>query len=155
MDAQTDTFDGARLERDVLARIPLAAAMKIRVAGCPKDGLVLSAPFTPNRNHAGIAFGGAIECMATLAGWGLVWLRVAEPDAEIVIHRAETRFVAPLNGALKARATAPPRAAWRQFIASLARRGRARIDVGATVGDAKHPVGAEFYGRYVVTLPAR
>lgn len=150
----TNTFDGARLERDVLARIPLAVAMKVRVADYREEGLVLSAPFPPNRNHAGIAFGGAIECMATLAGWGLLWLGIAMPDAEIVIHRAETRFVAPLTGSLRSAAKAPPRETWRQFFSTLSRRGRARIDVDATVGDEHHAAGAEFRGRYVVAVPA-
>lgn len=147
-DAATDGL------KAIFARIPLAAAMQLRIAKYGDGRLVLAAPFEPNRNHAGIAFGGAIECIATLAGWGLLWLRLARPDAEIVVHRSETRFAAPLTGELRATAAAPPPEKWRQFVGTLARRGRGRIEIGVTVGDAGNRQGAEFRGGYVVTAPA-
>lgn len=136
----------------IFAQIPIAAAMQLRIANYRNRRLVLVAPFEPNRNHAGIAFGGAIECLATLAGWGLLWLQLARPDADIVIRRAETRFTAPLTGELHATATSPDAKTWRDFTATLERRRRARIDVHATVGDAQNIQGAGFRGSYAVRL---
>lgn len=154
MDGPTSTAAVDRLEREIFAQIPLAVAMGLRVAAYRAGRLRLAAPIGVNHNHAGTAFGGSIECLATLAGWGLLWLRLAAPApaaaADIVIHRAETRFLAPLAGELQATAVAPPAADWRHFRAMLERRGRGRITLEATVGDAVEARGAQFRGSYVV-----
>lgn len=122
--------------------------MKIRVAGYDEGGLVLTAPFAPNMNHAGIAFGGAIECLATLACWGLVWLLLAEPDTMIVIQRGEISFHRPLMGELRAIARLPLDEELRHFRELMTRRSRARLSLNATVGDSQTPRGAEFRGRF-------
>lgn len=143
------TKNAAELE-DVLGRIPLACAMEIRVASYTADGLHLVAPAAPNMNHIGIAFGGAIECLGTLAGWGLLWLELDDPQLRIVIQHAEIAFHAPLNGELHAVARRPEQAAWGHFEQQLKRRGRARLDLTAHIGDAAHPEGVSFNGRYAV-----
>lgn len=136
---------------DVLARIPLARAMEIRVASYTDDGLRLVAPAAPNINHIGIAFGGAIECLGTLAGWGLLWLALGESDLRIVIQHAETTFKSPLQGDLHVDAALPESSEWKRFREQLQRRGRARIDLTAHIGGVTHPEGASFHGRYAVT----
>lgn len=135
---------------DILARIPLARAMQIEVREYAAGRLVLSAPAGPSLNHIGIAFGGAIECLATLAGWGLLWLALGDPALRIVIQHAETGFRKPLEGDLRAVAELPGTAEWAQFLHQLERRGRARIELRACVGDAGQPEGARFRGRYAV-----
>ncbi|MGH8128152.1 MAG: YiiD C-terminal domain-containing protein [Gammaproteobacteria bacterium] len=144
------TKNVAELE-DVLARIPLARAMEIRVASYTADGLHLVAPAAPNINHIGIAFGGAIECLGTLAGWGLLWLALDEPNLRIVIQYAETTFKSPLQDDLHAVAALPESSDWKRFREQLQRRGRARINLTAHIGDPTHPEGANFHGRYAVT----
>ncbi len=141
-------------ERGVIANIPIAAAMDIRVAECDPARLVLAAPFAPNRNHAGIAFGGAIECLGTLACWGLLWFALEAPDARIVIRRAETDFRAPLTGELRAEARAPDADTWAHFTRQFMRHGRARIELVAIVGDAKQTEGARFRGSFVAARNA-
>lgn len=139
-----------RLEKAVFARIPLAAAMRIRAAEYERDRrLILEAPLAPNLNHEGIGFGGAIECLGTLACWGLVWLTLDDPRALIVIQHSEVHFVTPIEGALRAETRPPGPGVWRHFSRVYARRGLARIDLEATVGDPARADAARFGGRFV------
>ncbi len=138
----------------ILADIPLAHALQIQVAEHAGRRLTLAAAARPSMNHMGIAFGGAIECLGTLAGWGLLWLALGDPGLRIMIQRAETVFKAPLEGELHATAELPEAAAWDRFTAQLERHGRARIDIRARVGDAAHPEGAVFAGRYAIKKSA-
>ncbi|MGH8428062.1 MAG: YiiD C-terminal domain-containing protein [Gammaproteobacteria bacterium] len=145
-----------RLEREIFTHIPLAAAMRVRVADHRPGRLVLTAPFDVNRNHEGTTFGGSIECLATLAGWGLLWLMLANPETTIMISHVETRFRAPFAGELRATAAAPAVADWDRFATLLARRGRAGIDIAVSVGSKENSACAEFRGRYgVMTKAAR
>ena len=135
---------------DILANIPLAQALQTQIAEYENGRLVLAAPSEPSLNHIGIAFGGAIECLATLTGWGLLWLTLAEPDWRIVIQHAETTFRVPLRGDLKAEAKLPESDEWTQFRSRLECRGWARIDVEVRVGNTLESEGALFRGRYAV-----
>ena len=135
---------------DVLRKIPLAHAMRVRVVDYSSGCLRLGAPAEPNRNHFGMAFGGAIQCLGTLAGWGLLWLELGEPGLRIVIQHAETTFKAPLEGDLYAMATLPEPPEWERFTALLERRGRARIKIHAEIGSGNQPEGAFLHGRYAV-----
>ena len=134
----------------ILANIPLAHALRIRIAEYTGGRLVLDAPAAPSMNHMGIAFGGAIECLGTLAGWGLLWLSLQDPDLRIVIQHAGTTFMAPLEGDLHAMAALPEPPEWERFTAQLERRGRARIGIHAEIGSGNRPEGALFRGHYVV-----
>ncbi len=118
----------AELE-DVLGKIPLARAMQVRVEDYSSGYLRLGAPAEPNRNHFGIAFGGAIECLGTLAGWGLLWLELVDPGLRIVIQRAETTFREPLQGGLNAVVNRPAQSTWDRFQQQFEHRGRARLDL--------------------------
>ncbi len=141
--------------KDVLAQIPLAHAMEIRVVSYTPECLHLAAPAAPNLNHIGIAFGGAIECLGTLACWGLLWLTLDDPALRLVIQHAETSFHIPLNGDLHAVAHRPEQATWERFARQLKRHGRARLDITAHIGDTAHPEGASFHGRYAVARQCR
>jgi len=150
MDAEARIATPQALERDVFSRIPLAGAMGVRVDDYGDGRLVLAAPFEPNVNHAGIAFGGAIEVLGTLACWSLLWLLLGEPDAMTVIQHGETAFRRPLKGRLHAVARAPGDGDLERLRETLARHGRARIKLAATVGDAATPEGARFRGCFAV-----
>ena len=65
------------LEHELLAEIPLARAMALRVAAYDGDSLALAAPLAPNVNDKGCAFGGSLASLMTLAGWGVIRLAVA------------------------------------------------------------------------------
>lgn len=153
MDDRAHAVTPQTLEHSVFAAIPLARAMQIRVGGFDGVRLTLTAPFAPNANHAGIAFGGAIECLGTLTCWGLLWLLLADADAAIVIQHGDTTFRAPLTGDLRGTAYAPDEAELAHFRHALARHGRARITLSATVGDNGTAAGAEFRGRFAISRP--
>ena len=73
---------------NLFADIPPAKAMGIAVSNHWKNGLELSAPFECNRNDKGTAFAGSIASLLTLAGWGLLTIKLNEyglhPDIMVV-----------------------------------------------------------------------
>lgn len=135
----------------VLARIPLANAMQIRIAHYESGCLRLTAADEPNRNHLGIAFGGAIQCLGTLAGWGLLWLELGDPGLRIVIQHAETLFRKPLSGELNAVVNRPGDGDWDGLRKQLEHRGRTRLNLTVRIGDTGTGEGARFHGRYGIT----
>lgn len=139
-----------RLERDVLARIPLARAMRLCIARyVPNGQLTLAAPLEVSINHEGFGFGGAIECIGTLACWGLVWLTLDHPDAVIVIQHSEMDFLAPIRDELVATARPPADGSWEHFVHAFSAHGKGRIDLAATVGTTEKADCARFQGRFV------
>ena len=121
----------ALLER-TLQQIPLTASMRVEVGAYDGHSLALSAPLAPNGNDKGCAFGGSIASLLTLAGWGLILLKLeaARIDCDIYVQDSTIRYLAPLWGDLRARAEiANDGPAWDEFIAALSARGRARLGV--------------------------
>lgn len=119
------------LER-TLQRIPLTESMSVEIGAYDGHSLVLSAPLQPNVNDKGCAFGGSIVSLLTLAGWGLILLKLEATriDCDIYVQDSTVRYLAPLWGSLHARAEiASDGATWDGFIAALAARGRARLRV--------------------------
>jgi thioesterase domain-containing protein len=145
---------GRRFERDVLGNIPLAAAMRIHVVEADAARLVLAAPLATNCNHEGVAFGGAIECLGTLACWGMLWLALVASDATIVIQHGEAEFFALITGELHAEALRPETGAWECFVQAFARHGRARIGFDAAIGTENVLVTARFRGPFVAKRKA-
>lgn len=98
----------ARLQSLWSQHIPLAHAMGVEVRRLDDAGLQIGAPLAPNRNHIGSAFGGSLQGLATLAGWG-VTLVAAGPHYSpgVVIRESRMRFLAPVLGDLLATAAWP------------------------------------------------
>jgi thioesterase domain-containing protein len=143
-----DTF---QLERHILASIPMARAMELRVVDYDGYRLALSAPLGPNINDKGCAFGGSMGSLLTLAGWGLVNLKLAEAGlaAEVYVQDTSALFLAPLWDEIVAEAYAPDNA-WPQFIEHLRDKGRARITIEAEIAGADGGlVAARQSARYV------
>jgi thioesterase domain-containing protein len=74
MSAATALLDDASygaqyLRRRIRDEFPLARHIGIEVEYAADDRLVLTAPFEPNANHNGTAFGGSQFCIAVLTGW--------------------------------------------------------------------------------------
>ena len=59
-------------------KIPLTRAMGIRVVADDRHRFAIEAPVGLNHNHLQTAFGGSINAVATLAGYGFLWLEVRE-----------------------------------------------------------------------------
>ncbi len=130
--------------------IPLATAMQVEIRRLDAQQLQLAAPPGPNRNHMGSAFGGSLQGLATLAGWGATL--VATGDAEryrVVVRDAHMRFDTPVFGELVAEAGMPAAAAITAFRDALASRGRARLTVTVEIRGAGDTPAARFAGEFV------
>jgi thioesterase domain-containing protein len=150
-----DPGAAARLERYVRDSIPLVVHMDVRVLSADIRGVVLEAPLAPNRNHVGTAFGASLHGLATLAGWGLVWLALEEhPEREVVVAESSMRYRLPANATFQARCLLPPAERLAELSADYASRGRARLvlDVHLLCGGNRV---AEFEGTFVATRPKR
>jgi len=138
------------LRRILTDEIPLAGQLGVTAVGAEGGALILAAPLASNHNHEGTAFGGSLNALATLAGWGAVWLAVREAGLEgtIVIQDSAVRYQRPVTGDFRATAALESERKGR-FLDALARKGKARITVDVTVGDAGG-TAVTFAGRYVV-----
>jgi thioesterase domain-containing protein len=137
------------LEAELLA-MPPVAALGLRIVEATGERLRLRAPLAPNVNDKGCAFGGSLSSMMTLAGWGLIVLRLAEAglDADVFVADSEIRYRAPLYADLEAIAELAQGESWEVFLATLRSRGRARLSVRAVVGLPEGGVATESLSRY-------
>ena len=121
------------LERYLHEHIPLSRAMAASVVAVLRDEVSLAAPLAPNINHRDTVFGGSAAALAMLAGWSLlhVRLRAEGSEARLVIQRNTMEYQRPIAGDFTARAALEHPQRWQQFMATLARRGKARIVVTA------------------------
>ncbi len=138
------------LEQYLHAQIPLCRAMRVQVAALDAQGVTLSAPLAPNINHHETVFGGSAAVLAILAGWSLIHVRLqhAQLPARVVIQRHTMEYERPMAQDFKARSALESEDAWAAFAALLARRGRARLRVLATLECAGVRSGS-FSGQFV------
>lgn len=151
-----DARELQQLEQTLHAEIPLTRAMDIRVLGFDARGLVLGAALAPNLNHKKTAFGGSLNSLATLACWGLIQLLVRDGERPItvVIQESSVRYLAPVTQDMQAHCPLPPAAEVEKFLHTLERKGRARLELEATI-DADAETAVRFHGRFVAYDKAR
>ena len=137
--------------REYCRGMPPVAAMQVEVEGMRGDALRLTAPLSANVNDKGNAFGGSLTSLMTVAGWGLVTLklRLAGLKAEVYVADSQIRYLAPLYGDLVAEAVFAEGQAWDLFVDTLVQRGRARIQVDARVLLPEGGLATTLSGRYV------
>lgn len=145
----------ARLGEVLAAELPITQSLGIRVESRSGGGLVLWLPLAVNRNHKGAVFAGSLNAVATLAGWGALWLALAEAgtDAHVVIQDSTIRYPRPARSDVRATCAGPLPAALEQALDLLRRRGRARLALASEVHDAEGTPVAGFSGRYVLHRP--
>jgi thioesterase domain-containing protein len=131
----TDVATIDAFERQLLADIPLARAMHLRIAQYCDDELVLAAPLAPNVNDKGCAFGGSLGSLLTLAGWGLIvlHLKTLGRECDVYVQDSQMRYLAPVWDDFAAHATLAPGESWDAFNVALASRGKARLRVHCRV----------------------
>jgi thioesterase domain-containing protein len=122
----TDDF-----EHSLLADIPLARAMQLRVHRYDGNELTLAAPLQPNINDKGCAFGGSLLSLLTLAGWGLIVLKLRElgRQCDVYVQDSNVRYLAPVWQDFTAHAELAEGESWADFTRALDTRGRARLRV--------------------------
>ena len=140
----------AALEQILHSEIPISKAMGIRVADYDGASLQLEAPLEPNTNHKSSAFGGSLYSIAVLCGWGLLHLKLADArmHKHIVIQEGSIRHLHPVVHDLHAECRLDE-AAFKRFLLTLKKHGRARISLAAIITDEGR-TAVEFSGRYVV-----
>jgi len=148
------TTSAAALEHELLADIPLARAMALRVAAHDGDSLTLAAPLAPNINDKGCAFGGSLASLMTLAGWGVIRLAVEARglDCDIYVQDSTIRYLAPVWGDFETIAHLAEGESFDAFFAALATRGKGRLSVECRVPLAEGNSAATLSARFVALV---
>lgn len=130
--------------------MPVTQRLGVRLVDIRHGVVRLRAPFASNTNHAGTAFAGSLNAIATLSGWATVWLLLREREitAQVVIQDSSVRYLRPVTSDFEAVCEAPRQALIEHFVEAVTRRGRGRIELQISVhdGDGEAVV---FRGRYV------
>jgi thioesterase domain-containing protein len=139
------------VERFLSEKIPLTTAMGVRVVTI--EPLTIEAPVALNSNHLGTAFGGSINAVATLAGYGLLWLELrGDPSVHVVIAESSIRFLRPVRKTIRAVCGRPEDAALASLKSELAAKNRGRIRLSVRVEESD-TTAAEFEGLFVAIRP--
>jgi thioesterase domain-containing protein len=117
-------------------KIPITRAMGVRVEDYDGEQLVLTAPLEANVNHLGTAFGGSLNTLAVLSGYGLLWLELKEVECHIVIRESSISYDRPVRGELRATCFRAEAQVLAEFKKTFDEKGKARIALTATIEDA-------------------
>jgi thioesterase domain-containing protein len=147
------SFGREYLQRRIVGEFAVAKHMGIVVESADDSAVVLRAPLAPNANHKRTAFGGSLYSVAVLAGWAWATRYLASRGvaADAVIQESTMRFLAPVEGELRATAAAPSEVQIDKFRKKLQRAGRGRIRLRVEIG-RDHIVAALFEGEFVAAL---
>ena len=139
------------LEDSVLAEIPLARAMQLRLRDFDGECLTIAAPLAPNINDKGCAFGGSLVSLLTLAGWGLIVLKLSAlgKACDVYVQDSTVRYLAPVWEDFTAQARLAADESWDAFASTLAARGRARLAVDCRVALADGTDACTLQARFV------
>jgi thioesterase domain-containing protein len=158
MSAATALLDDASygvqyLRRRIRDEFPLARHIGIEVEYAADDRLVLTAPFEPNANHNGSAFGGSQFCIAVLTGWAWAtrYFAARQVTADAVIQESTIRYLAPARGPLRAVLQPPLPEVLEKLRRMLRRAGRGRIRLNVDVHDGAQLV-TQFHGVFAVSI---
>ncbi len=146
--------DGLAQLAEQFRLMPPVAALQLRVEGFDGDCLSLHAPLAANVNDKGCAFGGSLVSLMTLAGWGVVTLRVQQSGlrADVFVADMQVRYRAPLFDDLQAEARLADDQSWDAALARLREHGRADLSVSARVRLPDGGTAAESTARFVALI---
>lgn len=122
--------------------------MGLRVVASRSAGLAVEAPVALNHNHLQTAFGGSINAIATLAGYGLLWLETNQLGAHLVVAQSSIRYLRPVRETIRAVCTAPSAEDLTSFKETVRAKGAARIWLHVVVEEHERSA-AEFDGLFV------
>ena len=129
-------------------QIPITRAMGVRVAAYDGQHFTLVAPIALNFNHLGTAFGGSLSAVATLAGYGLLWLELRDRTCHLVIRQSSLSFRRPVRKEIVAICRRPDEATLRAFKEAFVQRNKARIGLDVTI-EEDGLVAVAFQGLFV------
>jgi thioesterase domain-containing protein len=94
-------------------------------------------------------FGGSLQTLATLAGWGMTLVLIEDRDSvDIVIRDSHARFRKPVTADFEAFCCMPEKSVVEKFNDLLHKRGRARLELPVVVRQ-DGVIAAEFSGGFV------
>jgi thioesterase domain-containing protein len=137
-----------RIEELLHSKIPITRAMGVKVEHYDGERLVLVAPLDSNVNHLGTAFGGSLNALAVLSGYGLLWLELRDAESHIVIRESSISYERPVRCQLRAVCLRPEEEALTQFKETFHQKGKARISLSATIEDEGR-AAVRFRGTFV------
>jgi thioesterase domain-containing protein len=129
-------------------QIPITRAMGVRVMEYDGSQLKLVAPVALNHNHLGTAFGGSLSAIATLAGYGLLWLELDDKSCHLVIRKSSLSFNRPVRREINAICRRPGAEEFRVFKTAFTEHHKARISLTVTI-EEDGLVAVEFIGVFV------
>ncbi|ACS87708.1 fatty acid biosynthesis protein FabY [Musicola paradisiaca] len=138
----------AQLQQAWHNHIPLSDKMGVRISQYTGQKFITTMPEAGNQNPHHTLFAGSLFSLATLTGWGLIWLSLREKqlDGTIILADANIRYIAPVAGRPSAVADL---GSINGDLARLARGRKARVRLQVELfGDEKS--GALFEGVYLV-----
>ncbi len=138
------------LERYLHTRIPLSAALGVRVLEATPECVRLTAPLDPNINHIGTVFGGSAAAVAILTAWGLLHMRLAAAglQTQTLIQRSRMDYLQPIRADFEAECHFADAVSWQRFLTMLQRHGRARLTLGTDLRCLGRTAG-RFEGAFV------
>ncbi|GAA5116152.1 thioesterase domain-containing protein [Luteolibacter yonseiensis] len=115
------------------AQIPITRAMGVAVERFDAEALILTAPLAVNHNHLGTAFGGSLSSIATLAGYGVLWMLLDDRNCHIVVKSSSVEYLCPVHGDIRAIARCPDETTFAAFKNRFGKKGKARIRLHVTI----------------------
>lgn len=128
--------------------MPITRALGVVVESYDGTRLVLTAPLEANVNHLGTAFGGSLNTLAVLSGYGLLWIELQNTECHLVIRESTISYERPVRSELRAICVRPEADALAAFKKRFHQKGKARIALDATIED-EGAVAARFRGTFV------
>jgi len=122
--------------------------MGVRVTADNATGFSVEAPVALNHNHLHTAFGGSVNAVATLAGYGLLWMELRETTAHLLIAGSSIRFLRPVRETITATCARPAAEKLASFKATLRETAKARITLRVRV-EENGEAAAEFQATFV------
>jgi thioesterase domain-containing protein len=151
--SDTLMFGRSYLQNRIVREFALAKHMGVVVESADDASVVLHAPLALNANFKGTAFAGSLYSVAVLAGWAWVTRHLAARAvaADAVIQQSSVQFLNPVQGELRATATAPEAARIDKFRKMLQRSGRGRISLRVEI-EYDHILAMLFEGVFVASV---
>jgi len=143
------------LRGKLATEIPVTQHLGLEVVWHDAAGLTLAAPLSKNVNHEGTAFAGSVNAVATLAGWGWVWLtlRRAGHEGHVVLQDSSIQYLRPIEMDFTARCLPAEDIEIERLLAGLTRHRRGRVVLGVEIRTEATLV-ATFRGRFVALAAA-
>lgn len=141
------------IQRIFQNEIPIAGLMGAEVLEWDIHRVLLRAPFQKNKNHRNSVFGGSVHALLTLSCWAWVdrLLKDKKIPASVVIRSSSAKYKKPMLKEFYSECLPPPQDRIDDFIETLLRKKRARIEMKSRVL-VDNIACAEFHGDFVAVI---